>query len=186
MQPSNYTPVVTQSWRGAWIAWGILAGVGMIILLGPVFMPVALAQVPTPLPVSRISDDQVNAIAKEMYCPVCESTPLDVCPTQACTEWRELIRQMLAEGQSEAEIKGYFVDRFGPQVLAAPPAEGLNLLIYVVPPVIILAGVLLLYGAFRSWRRTAQVQASPKPPVGGPSEKNDEYVRRMEDELRKQ
>ena len=32
------------------------------------------AQQPTP------SDDEVNAIARQLYCPVCENTPLDVCP----------------------------------------------------------------------------------------------------------
>ncbi len=30
------------------------------------------------------TDDEVNRIAKQLYCPVCENTPLDVCPTQAC------------------------------------------------------------------------------------------------------
>src|SRR5512139_417847 len=59
------------------------------------------AQGPTP------TDDEVNRIAKQLYCPVCESTPLDVCPTEACRQWRDLIRTMLAEGKSEAEIKQY-------------------------------------------------------------------------------
>ena len=55
---------------------------------------VASAQATTP------TDDEVNAIARKLYCPVCESTPLDVCPTDACKEWRELIRTMLAEGEA--------------------------------------------------------------------------------------
>ena len=55
----------------------------------------AFAQGPEP------TDDDVNRIAKQLYCPVCESTPLDVCPTEACRQWRELIRQMLREGKSE-------------------------------------------------------------------------------------
>ncbi|HET6824267.1 MAG TPA: cytochrome c-type biogenesis protein CcmH, partial [Anaerolineales bacterium] len=59
-------------------------------------MPVS-AQGPTP------TDDEVNRIAKQLYCPVCESTPLDACPTEACRQWRDLIRTMLAEGRSEAE-----------------------------------------------------------------------------------
>ena len=62
------------------------------------------AQGPTP------TDDEVNRIAKQFYCPVCESTPLDVCPTEACRQWRELIRSMLADGKSEEEIKQYFCD----------------------------------------------------------------------------
>ena len=41
------------------------------------------------------TDDDVNKIARQLYCPVCESTPLDVCPTEACRQWRDVIRTML-------------------------------------------------------------------------------------------
>lgn len=160
----------------------ITALLSMILAL--LIFSAASAQEATPRP--PITDDQVNAIAKEMYCPVCENTPLDVCPTQACIEWRELIRDLLAEGKSEAEIKQYFVDRFGDRVLAAPPARGLNWLVYVIPPIAILAGVVILYSAIRAWRRPMP-PASETPEVGTPSEttSNDEYTRRLEEELRK-
>ena len=150
----------------------------LVVMASGLLTASAFAQDTTP------TDDEVNAIAKQLYCPVCENTPLDVCPTEACRQWRELIRQMLAEGKSEAQIKQYFVDRFGPQVLAAPPAEGINLLAYIVPPVIILAGVLLLYGAFRTWRRAAPPVRMAAPPAPNPLD--DEYVQRLEEELRKQ
>ena len=51
------------------------------------------------------TDDEVNAVAKQLYCPVCENTPLDVCPTQACAQWRDLIRLKLSQGESEEEGK---------------------------------------------------------------------------------
>ena len=156
----------------------------------------AYAQKPTP------SDDQVNAIASQLFCPVCENTPLDVCPTEACHQWRELIRQMLAQGKSEAEIKQYFVDHYGARVLAEPPATGLNWLVYVVPPTVFLVGVFLLYLAFRAWKQNrpiSPIDATPiQPgmriiPASGSSssaivtsEENDEYVARLEEELRKQ
>ena len=76
--------------------------------------------------------------------PVCESTPLDVCPTEACRQWRDLIRSMLAEGKSEAEIKQYFVTQYGDRVLAEPPNR---LASYLVPAVAILLGALLLLRA---------------------------------------
>jgi cytochrome c-type biogenesis protein CcmH len=179
MQEKEFAPIQTRNWQVAWLAWGLLAFLGLGVMLVPAFMPVALAQSPTPIPVSVISDDQVNAIAKDMYCPVCESTPLDVCPTQACAEWRELIRSMLAEGRTEAEIKTYFVNRFGPQVLAEPPAQGFGWLIYAMAGGIILIGVLLIYGAFRAWRRPSVPATPAQPPA-------DEYMRRLEEELRKQ
>jgi cytochrome c-type biogenesis protein CcmH len=127
------------------------------------------------------NDDQVNTIAKQLYCPVCENIPLDVCGTQACAQWRELIREKLGQGWSEAQIKQYFVDQYGDRVLATPPARGLNWLIYVVPPLAILAGLFLLYRALKAWQQPApQVQTMESAKTS-----DDEYVMRLEDELRK-
>ena len=91
------------------------------------------------------TDDEVNAVAKQLYCPVCENTPLDVCPTQACAQWRDLIRLKLSQGESEEQIKQYFVDNYGARVLNEPPRQGLNWLAYIVPPVVILLGVVFVF-----------------------------------------
>src|SRR5512135_1621433 len=146
------------------------------LLLGALWPAQAVfAQAPTP------SDDQVNRIAHELYCPVCENTPLDVCPTEACRQWRDLIRQQLAQGWSESRIKQYFVDQYGARVLAEPPATGLNWLVYVLPPLIILAGAFMLLRAMRTWTRpTPHAQPTPKETVP-----KDEYVARLEEELKK-
>jgi cytochrome c-type biogenesis protein CcmH len=151
------------------------------LVLALLVIGLAAAQDSTPPP--EITDDQVNAIARQMYCPVCENTPLDVCPTQACAEWRELIRDELVQGWSEQQIKDYFVQRFGARVLATPPATGLNWLVYIVPPIAFLAGAFLLYRAFLSFRKsTAQAVVTSPPQL----ESDDPYVKRIEEELRKQ
>jgi cytochrome c-type biogenesis protein CcmH len=135
---------------------------------------------PTPLPVT---DNQVNAIAKQLYCPVCENTPLDVCPTQACAEWRELIREQLSQGWNEQQIKAYFVERFGDRVLATPPPRGLNWLVYVIPPLAFGAGAFLLYRAFISWRSSTTLEMDlPEKKI---ESANDPYVEQLEEELRK-
>ncbi len=153
--------------------WFIL----VVTMLALAWVRTASAQQPTP------SDDDVNAIAKQLYCPVCENTPLDVCPTQACAQWRDLIRQMLAEGKSEAYIKQYFVDNYGARVLAEPPRSGLNWLVYLLPPLAFLAGAYILFRAFRSWRALAKEPADDASAVGELTA--DEYVARLENELRK-
>jgi len=136
------------------------------------------------------TDDEVNAIAKQLYCPVCENVPLDVCGTQACTQWRDLIRKMLAEGKSEEEIKQYFVDNYGARVLSEPPREGLNWLAYIVPPLVILAGAAFLVRALGRMKKTAAaapaqgdaLSQSKGPPNEAPA---DDYVARLEEEVRK-
>jgi cytochrome c-type biogenesis protein CcmH len=112
----------------------------------------ALAQEP--------SDDEVNAIAKQLYCPVCENIPLDVCPTVACEQWRATIREKLSEGWNESQIKDYFVAQYGDRVLATPPATGLNVLVYILPPVAFLIGAAVLFRAVRSWRSASQKMES--------------------------
>ena len=141
---------------------------------------VVLAQQPTP------SDDEVNAIAKQLYCPVCENIPLDVCPTTACAQWRELIRQKLADGWSEQAIKDYFVQQYGDRVLGTPPAKGINWLVYLVPPIAILAGVYVLYHAYRTWKHpTMVVEPSSENPPPKQDAAQDEYIRQLEDQVRK-
>jgi cytochrome c-type biogenesis protein CcmH len=130
----------------------------------------------------RPSDDEVNAIAKGIYCPVCENTPLDVCPTQVCAQWRELIREQLAMGWNEAQIRQYFVDQYGDRVLAAPPARGLNWLVYVLPPVAILAGAFVLLRTLRTWKKPLpELHAE----VVETAQDEDEYIARLESELRR-
>src|SRR4030042_5536250 len=155
----------------------------ILILIFTVIAPRAVsAQQPTP------SDDQVNAFAGQLYCPVCENIPLDVCPTTACAQWRELIRQKLAEGKTEQQIKDYFVEQYGARVLGTPPPKGINWLVYVVPPVAILAGVYILYRALRSWKQPTQTVDLPPSTDGMPAGQNtaqDEYIKRLEAEVRK-
>ncbi len=109
----------------------------------------AQEQIPTP------SDDDINRVAAQMYCPVCENIPLDVCDTTACVQWRELIREKLAAGWTDQQIKDYFVLQYGDRVLAAPPASGLNWLVYLLPAGFFLAGVFVLVRIFSKVRKTS-------------------------------
>jgi cytochrome c-type biogenesis protein CcmH len=109
-----------------------------------------LAQTATP----PVSDDAVNAVASEMYCPVCENIPLDVCPTQACAQWRELIRLKLSEGWTAPQIKDYFAAQYGDRVLGEPPRRGLHWLVYILPPLIFLIGVVIYWQVFRTSRKS--------------------------------
>lgn len=154
-------------------------GITIAIILTGLFAGVAFAQAPTP------TDDQVNAIAEQLYCPVCENTPLDVCPTEACRQWRDLIRQQLTDGWTEDQIKLYFVENYGARVLAEPPRQGLNWLVYLLPPVIILAGAIMLFRALKQWTTPKTASAGMDGAAVETSASKDEYVARLEEELKK-
>ncbi len=130
---------------------------------------------------STPTDDEVNRIAKQLYCPVCENTPLDVCPTEACRQWREEIRSMLADGKSEAEIKQHFVDYYGARVLNEPPNR---LATYFIPAVAVLLGALLLFRGFQLWMKPTVPEREPGTSETEPV-RQDEYVARLEEELKK-
>jgi cytochrome c-type biogenesis protein CcmH len=143
----------------------------------------ALAQDPTPPPEREVTDDEVNAIAEQLYCPVCENIPLDVCGTRACADWRDEIRQMLAQGHSEAEIKAYFAGRYGRRVLTDPDPVGFDVLTWVLPPVGVVAGVVVLALALRrSDSRSGAAEAAPEAAVSY-DDLDPDYVARLEREL---
>jgi len=156
------------------------------VLLMIALTSVALAQdgtppAPTPVAKQPVTADDVNRIAKQMYCPVCENEPLDACRTAACQQWRAQIGEMLSEGQSEQQIKDYFVARYGVRVLAQPPAQGTSLWLYVLPILGLIVGVVIVVWLLRRLRaRGAQEPVTADaPPSGG-----DAYVDQVERDLK--
>lgn len=133
------------------------------------------------------TDDEVNVIAKQLFCPVCENIPLDTCGTAACEQWRGIIRDKLAEGWTEEQIKTYFVNQYGDRVLAEPPARGFNWFVYIVPLVIFLAGGYLFFRGLQKWQQDGSSNGTKKG--SGRSTKkpkvSDEYIDLVEEELRK-
>lgn len=159
----------------------IIAGLILAGLLAAA--PAVLAQDDGDAPPDGVTDDEVNAIAKQLYCPVCDNIPLDVCGTAACADWRDEIRAMLAEGRSEDEIKTYFVDRYGRRVLATPQREGIDLLVWILPPLGVLAGAVVLILTIRRMAPGA-LGATNEPAAPLAYEGLDpEYVARLEREV---
>lgn len=171
--------------RTIFLIAGLLILFAGVLLISPPGRAVAQAPQPTP------SDNDVNRVAKQMFCPVCENTPLDVCPTQACHDWRELIRQKMAQGWSDQQIKDYFATQYGDRVLAEPPRRGLNWVVYLLPVAAILIGAGIVWSVISSMRRRRTAAQSVEPagqgaqnPPPAPTA-DDAYLRRLEEELKK-
>lgn len=163
------------------------ARVGVLVFMVALALAVtgmAQAQTAEPPPGQPPTDDQVNAIAKNMYCPVCENVPLDVCPTLACQQWRDQIREKLVEGWSEEQIHDYFVLQYGDRVLAAPPRTGLNWLIYIGPWVLIAAGAVMVTRLLLRLR-PQRAESTTLPPTPGVAGETEDYRARLEEELKR-
>lgn len=112
-----------------------LAALVVALILGAALahdVPTVRAQGGETLP-EGVTWDQVNAIARKMYCDVCEGIPLDECESVACRNWRQEIARLLSMGRSEDEILDYFVERYGTDVASLPRSEGDRWLAYAVP-----------------------------------------------------
>lgn len=111
-----------------------------------------------------VTDDEVNAVSKKLYCPVCENITLDTCGTLACAQWREEVRILLSEGKTPEQVIENFVARFGDRVVGTPVDPTLRAL-SLVTPWLLSALVLLATGAVLLRWRKARATAVPSAPV---------------------
>lgn len=114
--------------------------------------PAPAAVQPTLQPGNLPSDNDVNRVAKKLYCPVCPNTPLDVCETQACKDWRAQIRDQLASGWTDQQVMDYFVKQYGERVLAEPERGGFTSLVWMLPVLVVFLGLVLVWLILKSWR----------------------------------
>lgn len=127
-----------------------------------------------------VTDDDVNRVAHELFCPTCESLPVDVCPTEVCSDWRAEIRLQLESGASDEEILDYFATRYGTGVLANPPAEGLGNFFWIGPILVVIFG-LFIFG--RQMQKLQAEAANQHKPSQTATSSGDPYRDRIEEEL---
>jgi cytochrome c-type biogenesis protein CcmH len=118
---------------------------------------------------------------------------LDVCATQACADWREVVRTKLAEGQTADEIKDYFELQYGPRALAEPPTTGFPLAVWILPVLAMVIGAVFFGRYMRGLRAKAVADMSAVPEStsqvlsdesGQEVVGDDDYRSRVESELR--
>lgn len=164
--------------RGAKFA--VPALLGALLLVGGTL----LAQdAPAPDP-ATVSDDQVNDVARHMYCPVCENEPLDTCRALNCILWREEIREQLATGRTKDQIIDSFVERYGDRVVGIPRDPLLRWLSLLGPVLITALALIVGVRTFLRWRDHQPPSGAVDAPSGSPSGVDDAYLKRLEDDLR--
>ncbi len=115
----------------------------------------------------------------ELVCPVCETT-LDQSNAPVAERMKVFIRERIAAGASEQQIKEELVAQFGDDVLAKPPEGGFGLLAWLLPIGAVLAGALVVALLVRSWSRGRAPSAAPglEPAL---ERRLDEELARFED-----
>jgi cytochrome c-type biogenesis protein CcmH len=78
---------------------------------------------------------------------------------------RAIIRERLEAGQSEHEVLAYFVSVYGDSVLAAPPRRGFWLIAWLVPPLAIASGVVVVFFTVRALHKAPAPATGRQPPT---------------------
>ena len=113
-----------------------------------------------------VDERVVHELAAQLRCVVCQTLSVADSPSETANQMRQIIRERLAAGETPEQVRQYFVQRYGEWILLAPPKEGFNLLVWVVPFVGLGAGLVLVVIVLRRWSRNhAAVSATPVDPA---------------------
>jgi cytochrome c-type biogenesis protein CcmH len=99
-------------------------------------------------------EQRAHQLAAQLMCPVCDGQTIDGSSAQISQDMRLKVRELLDRGDTNAEIKDYFVLRYGPEILAAPEGSGFNLLAWIVPVFIVVGGVGIALLAIKNMRNS--------------------------------
>lgn len=127
---------------------------------------------------------QTHALNKAIMCPVCPGESIDQSQNPLAVSMRGIVAEKLEDGWTGQQIKDFFVERYGPSVLMAPPTEGIGLVAWVLPPVAVAVAVIAVFLGLRWMRRTTPVPSAgtSQTPVLTKDEQ-DSYFRSIETAL---
>lgn len=106
-----------------------------------------------PLPDPALEARAQN-LMRETRCTVCENEPVSQSTADMAVDARRRIREEIAKGASDEEVREFFVSRFGQYVSFRPPTEGWTLLLWSFPFALLAgAGVFMGLRSFAKRKR---------------------------------
>jgi len=109
-------------------------------------------------PADRLADPakeaRAHALFRDVRCLVCQSESIDESQAPLAHDLRQLIRQQVADGRTDAQIRAFLVSRYGQFVLLTPKLSWGNAVLWVGPLLVVVLGGVAL------WSRR---QGAPEP-----------------------
>jgi cytochrome c-type biogenesis protein CcmH len=84
---------------------------------------------------------RARALSAELRCMVCQNQSIDDSDAPLARDIRILIRQRIAEGESNEAVRAYLVSRYGDFILLKPPFKPETLLLWFAAPLTLAAGL---------------------------------------------
>lgn len=145
---------------------------------GSLIAAAALAACTTAVSPLPEAEQRAQAVDQSLICPICPGETIDRSQVQLAKDMQVIVREQIAEGRSDHEIRQFFVDRYGERVLASPPREGFHWLVWAAPPVGIALGLLALF-----WVTQLMGRRPPEPAEAVADGDLAPYLRQVDREL---
>ncbi len=140
---------------------------------------VALGLATTSLAATDI-EQEARAIEDLLMAPCCFQQQVSVHQSPTATAVQKDIRARLSRGETREAILAAYVSEHGPGILVVPPAQGANLILYVLPPIVLAGSVLLIIGLVRRFTTLRD----ETPALAVPTASSPAMHDRLTDELR--
>jgi cytochrome c-type biogenesis protein CcmH len=134
-----------------------------------------------PMHSSALTRSEIEA---NLICYACPGEPLNIDRCGGGDQMRAAIDSMLAEGKGKKEILAYFVERFGDEILTAPPKRGFNLVAYAAPFVGFVIGAAFASVLVGKWAAAGRRRSKEEDPKADEPLDN-EMQAKIQEELRK-
>jgi cytochrome c-type biogenesis protein CcmH len=132
-----------------WWPWALLAvvvGGVLVFLLWPGDAPTRA--------------ERAGALAAELKCPECEGLSVGASSAPTSDAIRADIRRRIDRGESDAEIRQAYVDKYGEEILLSPESSGVGLLVWVLPVLVLALGATGIGFALARARREPRLHAT--------------------------
>lgn len=120
------------------------------LVLACVVLALGLSAAHAVLPDEVMSDPakelRARNLSRELRCMVCQNQSIDDSEAPLARDLRLLVRERIAAGDSDGQVIDFLVARYGEFVLLKPRFERQTLLLWLVPPLLLIGGGLALWG----------------------------------------
>lgn len=135
------------------------------------FTTVVGAKEATPMAKDQELEKRVNTVSDELRCLVCQNQTIADSHAALAVDLKNQVREMLADGKTEAEVIDYMVERYGDFVRYRPPVKPTTLLLWIGPFLLLIVGGFILFISLKRRRKMAVAE----------SELTEEEARKVED-----
>ncbi len=111
--------------------------------------PPALAVQPDEMLADPALEARAREISRSVRCPVCQGESIDDSNARISRDLRIIIRERLVAGDSDQQVLEFLVARYGEYVLFDPPKSGMNLVLWLAGPAMLLLGGGIAFAALR-------------------------------------